>query len=65
MWALDELKKANYEQFLAARTSEELIGAQARQQAFEAFTQTLRAIVDTGEVEQHNREHMEQNATGR
>lgn len=65
MWAMDELKRANYESFLSAKTTEELIGAQARQQAFEAFAQTLRAIVGEGEMEQHKREHPEQNATER
>lgn len=65
VWALDELKQQNYTLFLAAKTTEELIGAQARQQAFEAFTRTLRAIVGEGEFEQHHREHPEQNATER
>lgn len=62
VWALDELRQENYRRFVTAQTTDDLRAAQARQQAFDAFAQTLRAIVDAGMVEQHHREH-EQNTT--
>lgn len=61
-WVIEEAQKANYKLFLAAQTDTERLSAQARAQAWLTFTDSLLALVASGEFE---REQQEQNATVR
>ena len=64
-WVIEEAQKANYKLFLAAQTDTERLSAQARAQAWLTFTDSLLALVASGEFEQGKREQQEQNATVR
>ena len=57
--ALADLKKANYDLFVKAKSDEDRVMAQARAQVLDTFEQALRAIVDGGERETLERERRE------
>lgn len=62
---LTDLRNQNYELFVGARDEAGRQMAQAQALVLRAFEAGLRAIVDHGEVEAHDREQRDQNATAR
>lgn len=56
IWALAEMRQANYNVFVKAATDEERRMSQARAHVLNTFEDTLRAIVSVGEREQYDRD---------